>query len=94
MPRKPKRPCSFPGCRRLTDGRYCDEHEQTAERQYNRYLRDQDTYKRYGRAWKKLRARFLVQHPLCELCKGEADSLPPKKCITSCRWQTVVRMTK
>jgi 5-methylcytosine-specific restriction protein A len=71
MPRKPKRPCFCPGCGRLTDGRYCDEHRQTAERQYNRYLRDPDTNKRYGRAWKKLRARFLLQHPLCEQCRKE-----------------------
>lgn len=27
MPRKPKRPCSFPGCPNLTDGRFCEEHE-------------------------------------------------------------------
>ena len=71
MPRKPKRPCSYTGCGKLTDGRYCDEHEQIIEHQYNRYLRDPDTNKRYGRAWKKLRARFLLLHPLCEQCKSE-----------------------
>jgi 5-methylcytosine-specific restriction protein A len=71
MPRKPKRPCSYPGCGRLTDGRYCNEHRQVAERQYNHYVRDPDTNKRYGRAWKKIRARFLLQHPLCEQCKSE-----------------------
>ena len=71
MPRKPKRPCSYPGCGRLTDARYCDEHKQTTEHQYNRYLRDPDTNKRYGRAWKKLRARFLLLHPLCEHCNSE-----------------------
>ena len=71
VPRKPKRPCSYPGCGMLTDGQYCDEHKQSIERQYNRYLRDSDTNKRYGRAWKKLRARFLLLHPLCEQCKNE-----------------------
>ncbi|PKM38669.1 MAG: HNH endonuclease [Firmicutes bacterium HGW-Firmicutes-9] len=71
MPRKPKRPCSYPGCGKLTEGRYCDEHRQTAERQYNHCLRDPDTNKRYGRAWKKLRARFLLQYPLCEHCRSE-----------------------
>ena len=71
VPRKPKRPCSYTGCGKLTDGQYCDEHRQTAERQYNRYFRDPDTNKRYGRAWKKLRARFLLLHPLCEQCKGK-----------------------
>ena len=71
MPYKPKRPCSHSGCGRLTDGRYCDEHRQIAERQYNQNLRDPDTNKRYGRAWKKLRARFLLRHSLCEQCKNE-----------------------
>ena len=71
MPKKPKRPCSYQGCGKLTDGQYCDEHKQTIERQYNRYLRDPETNKRYGRAWKKLRARFLLQHPLCQQCKCE-----------------------
>ena len=71
MPKKPKRPCSYPGCGRLTDDQYCGEHKHSIERQYNRYLRDPDTNKRYGRAWKKLRARFLLLHPLCEHCKSE-----------------------
>ncbi len=26
MPRKPKRPCSYPGCPNLCDGRFCEEH--------------------------------------------------------------------
>jgi len=76
MPRKPKRPCSYPGCGRLTDGQYCEEHKRMAERQYNRYGRDPDTNKRYGRAWKKIRARFLSQHPLCEQCE-KAGRLTP-----------------
>ena len=32
MPRKPKRPCSYPGCPNLTDGQYCKEHEAAARR--------------------------------------------------------------
>lgn len=27
MPRKPKRPCSYPGCPKLVDGQYCEEHQ-------------------------------------------------------------------
>ena len=79
MPKKPKRPCSYPGCGRLTDGQYCDAHRQTAERQYNRYLRDPDTNKRYGRAWKKIRARFLLRHPLCEQCRQEGRLTPAQE---------------
>ena len=79
MPMKPKRPCSYPDCGRLTDGRFCDEHKQIAERQYNQYLRNSDTNKRYGRAWKKLRARFLLLHPLCEQCKSGSRLTPAEE---------------
>ena len=27
MPMKPKKPCRHPGCPKLTDGLYCEEHE-------------------------------------------------------------------
>ena len=40
MPRKPKRPCSYPGCPKLTEGRYCEEHAKTVNRNYNKYERD------------------------------------------------------
>ena len=48
VPRKPKRPCSYPGCPKLTDGQYCKEHEAAARRQYNRYGRPADSNKKYG----------------------------------------------
>ena len=38
VPRKPKRPCSFPGCPRLTDGRFCPEHEKAWKRIRDRYM--------------------------------------------------------
>ena len=79
MPYKPKRPCSYPGCRRLTDSRFCNEHKQVAEHQYNRYLRDPDTNKRYGRAWKKIRAYYIQAHPLCEQCEQEGRLTPAEE---------------
>lgn len=27
MPRKPMKPCKHPGCPKLTEGFYCEEHE-------------------------------------------------------------------
>ena len=71
MPRKPKRPCSYPGCGRLTDGRYCEEHRQIAGRQYNKYHRDPNTSHRYGRAWRRIREFYIQAHPICELCEKE-----------------------
>ena len=56
MPRKPKRPCSYPGCPNLTDGRY------------EKYDRDPNTKRRYGRAWKRIRDSYADAHPLCEMC--------------------------
>lgn len=69
MPRKPKRPCSFPGCPRLTEGRFCEEHEKAEARRYEKYDRNPAVRRRYGRTWKRIRDRYASQHPLCEQCK-------------------------
>lgn len=69
MPRKPKRPCSQPGCPELTHKRFCVAHAKEEARRYERYQRDPATRKRYGRAWRKIRDRFIKANPLCEECK-------------------------
>ena len=43
MPMKPKRPCSYPGCPKLVDGQYCEEHKKHVDKQYNKYGRDNFT---------------------------------------------------
>ena len=63
MPRKPKHPCAYPGCPELTDRRYCEEHEKLTNKQYERYGRDPNTKKRYGRAWKRIRDSYASEHP-------------------------------
>ena len=68
MPRKPKRPCSYPGCPNLTDGRFCPEHEKKEAKRYEKYDRDPNTKRRYGRAWKRIRDSYADAHPLCEMC--------------------------
>ena len=68
MPTKPKRPCSYPGCPKLTDGRFCEEHAKTEAKRYEKYDRDPAVRRRYGRAWKRIRDRYIQEHPLCELC--------------------------
>ena len=65
---KPKRPCSFPGCPELTDGRFCDEHAKQEAQRYERYGRDPVVKKRYGRTWKHIRDRYIKAHPLCARC--------------------------
>lgn len=79
MPRKPKRPCSYPGCGKLTDGQYCDEHRQITQQCYNRYVRDPDTNKRYGRAWRRIRLQYIQSHPLCEQCEREGRLTPAEE---------------
>lgn len=71
MPSKPKRPCSMNGCGRLCENgeQYCCEHKQVANKHYNQYQRDPTSNKRYGRAWKRIRDRYIKAHPLCEECQ-------------------------
>lgn len=68
MPRKPKRPCSYPGCPRLCEGRYCEEHSKLEAKHYNRWERDPETSRRYNTEWRKIRRRYASAHPLCEEC--------------------------
>ena len=79
MPRKPKRPCSFPGCPELTDGRYCDMHQRQMDAYYNKYERDPQTRKRYDRRWKRIRDRYISEHPLCEECQKYGSLTPAEE---------------
>ena len=76
MPYKPRKPCSHPGCRRLTTGRFCEEHAKAEAKRYNRYDRDPGTSKRYRGSWVRIRAAFLKANPLCESCKAEGRLTP------------------
>ena len=68
MPRKPKKPCAYPSCPNLTEGRYCPEHQTKVNSEYEKHGRDPRTKKRYGRAWKRIRDKYVQEHPFCELC--------------------------
>ena len=71
MPYKPKKPCKWPGCPRLTDGLYCSEHKALADKNYNQYIRSPEHNKKYGPQWRKIRNRYAKKHPLCECCLKE-----------------------
>jgi len=79
MPMKPKRPCSYPGCPNLTDRRYCEQHERQESKRYEKYDRDQAAHRRYGRAWKHIRDRYIAAHPLCEQCQKEGRITPAQE---------------
>ena len=63
MPYKPMRPCSFPGCPNLTDGKYCEEHKSKASKE-----RPSAGKRGYNSRWQKESKKFLETHPLCVLC--------------------------
>ena len=76
VPKKPKRPCGYPGCPRLSDGPYCEEHQKLIDQQYNKYSRAPDVHRKYGRAWKRIRDRYAQEHPYCERCLAEGRMTP------------------
>ena len=76
MPRKPKRPCSYPQCPALTEGLYCEKHEKLITAHYNKYGRDPETQKRYGATWRRIRAAYVAKHPLCEKCWAKGMITP------------------
>ena len=79
MPNRPKRPCSHLGCPNLTDGRFCKEHEKREASRYEKYDRDPAVRRRYGRAWKRIRDRYIAAHPLCEQCAKEGRITPAQE---------------
>lgn len=79
MPYKPKHPCSYPGCPLLTSGRYCEEHQRIVTARYNKYERDPASKRRYGRAWKRIRDRYIAAHPLCERCQRAGKVVPAEE---------------
>ena len=79
MPTKPKRPCSHPGCPKLTGGRFCEEHAKEEAKRYEKYDRDPAVRRRYGRAWKRIRDRYAAAHPLCELCQKNGLLIPTEE---------------
>ena len=69
MPYKPKQPCKYPDCSKLTYGKYCEEHQKLIDKNYNLYERDKVNQKFYQSAeWKALRKLKLSINPLCEEC--------------------------
>ena len=79
MPMMPKRPCGFPGCPNLTDGRYCEAHAKQENRRYERYQRDPATKRRYGREWQRIRNRYAAAHPFCEECYKKGVFTPAEE---------------
>ena len=69
MPRKPKRPCRYPGCPNLSDGVYCEVHRVL-------FARENAASRGYGSQWRTARTRFLRSHPLCAECMKQGNLTP------------------
>lgn len=68
MPRRPRPPCSIPGCPELTaKGGRCA----TREREVN-VQRETPGTSPYGRRWPNIHRRYLYAHPWCVLCTQAA----------------------
>ena len=76
MPRRPKKPCAYPGCPRLTENRYCEEHQKQENKRYERYYRQPETKRRYGTKWKRIRKQYAQSHPFCEQCFDNGIYVP------------------
>lgn len=76
MPRKPKKPCAFSGCPKLTLDVYCKEHASLRQKQYDRYNRAPNHDKKYGNNWKRIRGQYVKKYPLCERCLKEGRITP------------------
>lgn len=67
------RPCKL--CRRLTKNLngYCDSHQDRYKPNEARKVYDKQrgspSSRGYDHSWVKLRAEFMREHPLCELCE-------------------------
>ena len=65
MPKKCKKPCKHPGCPKLTEGAYCDEHKPLHPDRPSAAKRG------YGSRWQRLSKAYLRRHPLCVRCKAQ-----------------------
>ena len=74
MPQKPRRPCRFPGCPGFCEqGQvFCKEHMAWSGDR----LRGGADACGYDARWRKARALYLRQYPLCVLCHAEGKVVP------------------
>jgi 5-methylcytosine-specific restriction enzyme A len=63
MPWKPKRICSYPGCRELTHYDYCDRHRKQINKERAPLIKE-----RYGKEWRQIRNKYIKLYPFCEEC--------------------------
>ena len=75
MPTKPKRPCSYLGCPELVSDRYCNKHQKQGTREFDDG-RGSAAKRGYDHHWRRVRKRYLAEHPLCVECERKGKLTP------------------
>jgi 5-methylcytosine-specific restriction enzyme A len=68
------RPCRYAGCGVLVVSGFCVKHQQIAQREEDR-RRGSANDRGYGSKWRKARAQYLSEHPLCECSECAAGAI-------------------
>ena len=72
MPKRPLKPCAYPGCGKLVkpDERYCEEHRKLINRGYKKDREDKDIQKIYSsKRWRRIRELKMKEcGGLCQEC--------------------------
>lgn len=91
MPTRAKQECNQPGCKNLTDGRYCADHVRDNSNRDMRQLFDKmradDPFRQLYRTaqWYRTRAAVLARDPVCKIC-GHAASEVVDHVIRAILW--------
>ena len=77
MPKKPKRPCSHPGCPALVEAgeRHCIQHKRQEQRRHDTD-RGSAHQRGYTARWAKYAASYKREHPLCRECESQGRITP------------------
>ncbi|MBO8169975.1 MAG: HNH endonuclease [Thermoanaerobacteraceae bacterium] len=77
MPRRPKKPCSYPGCPELVEAgqRFCNKHKKQEQKRYDQE-RGTAAQRGYNSRWRKARKMFLKKNPLCAECQKNGRITP------------------
>jgi len=72
MPKRPLKPCAYPGCPNLVKPgeRYCKDHKRVKHREYDKEKRDNFAKSIYtSQRWRKLRENIMKKYGgLCQEC--------------------------
>lgn len=76
MARRLPTPCRAPRCPNLCHGAYCDDHAHLRQNQQTDERRGTSTARGYDARFRRARAVYLAEHPLCVECLKEGHAEP------------------